>query len=559
LGKENILKSSDELHPVSAPVPESPMVEAHRAADAVAAQRAVEIACASAAAAAAREAEAAGRQAAAAEARATEGATRANEQADRAIEQTVMAQAAIAEMQILHARVSQAEARLSEAEARLVAIHRSTSWRVTAPLRAMKQVVQRCRGVYPDRATLEMGTPDARLSRPTVFVECTHTYYSDVNSGIQRVVRNVLRNAAAAAALYGYSVVPVKLDDGRLIGADLNTVLQDKQRVQAPRLSVAASRASEEVSVNLDLRTTCTSDILLLLDSSWYSPIWPAVEHFKQRGGRVVCVVYDLIPITHSHTCVPEGVALFKWWLRRAAGNIDTFVCISQSTTRQLKDYLSSGEDAARWSGDVPIPHFYLGSELDFAMGTIDIRLSIRNMFGTSRFAFLMVGSIEPRKNHDFTLDAFERFWSDGGRASLIIIGRHGWKTEAFLDRVACHPECGRRLYIVRDASDTELDYAYKSASALIIASEIEGFGLPVVEALQRGLPVICSDIPVFREIGRGNVTFFGLQDPGQLTAAVAAFCDSHDVSGRDERTPQPWLTWRESTDQLFAAIFHSR
>jgi len=169
-----------------------------------------------------------------------------------------------------------------------------------------------------------------------------------------------------------------------------------------------------------------------------------------------------------------------------------------------------------------------------------------------------MVGTIEPRKNHAYVLDAFDSLWAHGEEATLVILGRPGWKTESFLERVADHPQLDKQLFWVRDASDAELDYAYRNASALIIASKIEGFGLPVVEAFQRGLPVLCSDIPVFREIAAGKATFFGLSHPQHLIDAVTHFCRNNDPSQRGLRQPQSWISWRESAEQLCDAIMRA-
>ena len=166
-----------------------------------------------------------------------------------------------------------------------------------------------------------------------------------------------------------------------------------------------------------------------------------------------------------------------------------------------------------------------------------------------------MVGSIEPRKNHAYVLDAFDLFWQQGGIASLVIVGRHGWKSDSLLERIAQHEQLGRQLFLLRDATDAELDHCYRNASALVIASIIEGFGLPIVEAFQRGLPVLCSDIPVFREIADGKATFFDLAHPDHLTGALEGFCRDHASQDRRMRKPQKWLNWRESTEQLISAI----
>jgi FkbM family methyltransferase len=498
--------------------------------------------------------------------------------------------------------------RLASREDLLVATYRSRSWRVTAPLRRLAIARQRRRRrqlAAPLQDRIDRG-PD----RPTIFIECTHTFHSDLNSGIQRVVRNVLRNAEAVASNYGYAVVPVMLEGNRFLAADVNVVLSDKllkphaappttaptaphplDRVPQRRrihgtlrsvwrgswhwavrflnalakrlgLSRRASRLQQISAISaahrpfeLDDRPFCKTDILLLLDSSWTTQIWPGVQRFKRRGGRVIGVIYDIIPITHSYTSVPELVDAFRAWLHSHARYTDTFIAISRSVAQQVSDYMASaGKDGASLT-TVPISYFHLGSELDFASNAPEIRQIVSNIFERRDHVFLVVGSIEPRKKHAFILDAFDRLWEAGGRASLVIIGRHGWKTDDFLERVVRHEHLGQRLFLLRDATDSELDYAYRNASALVIASEIEGFGLPIVEAFQRGLPVLCSDIPVFREIADGRAVFFSLDDPNHLLAAVLNYCHVHDPACRRNRTPQSWLTWRESTEQLFAAM----
>lgn len=127
---------------------------------------------------------------------------------------------------------------------------------------------------------------------------------------------------------------------------------------------------------------------------------------------------------------------------------------------------------------------------------------------------YLAVGTIEPRKNHEYLLDAFELAWGAGSEARLCIIGRIDWKREALLKRICEHAEFGRRLFMFNEISDSGLQYAYGHAKALVFSSHDEGFGLPLVEAMQRGLPVMGSDIPVFHEIGGDYMAYFALQQP---------------------------------------------
>jgi alpha-1,2-rhamnosyltransferase len=457
------------------------------------------------------------------------------------------------------------------------------------------------------------------LSRPTLFIECTHTHNADLNTGIPRVVRNILRNAPDVAARYGFDVIPVILHDGQFYYANINNVLNNKfdHRENLSHLVKEKNRSSHqkylgealrstwrslqfillvllpfpsaqrfvtnpvdrpgmvrsirivfhymrlttrvpplttiEKTVALDNFHTLDGSILLLLDSSWSIPIWPSVKRFKEAGGKIVGIIYDLIPITHRETCLPAHTRIFTKWLNQHIRFSDSFICISESIAESMtafaKQRMANGKSIA------PIKHFHLGSDLDFVNPDGPIRQVFRTILEKDHHVFLMVGSIEPRKNHGFVLDAFEKFWNAGGVGTLVLLGRHGWKTELFLERVRRHPQFGLHLFLIRDATDTELDYAYRTASSLVIASQVEGFGLPVVEAFQRGLRVMCSDIAVFREIAGGRARFFNLADPTHLTDVLMSFCDEVPLADRALRIPQSWIGWAESTEQLLTTI----
>ena len=130
---------------------------------------------------------------------------------------------------------------------------------------------------------------------------------------------------------------------------------------------------------------------------------------------------------------------------------------------------------------------------------------------------FLMVGTIEPRKGYDLVLDTFDRIWNQESEDKLCIIGKPGWNMEEFIVRLRNHPEAGKRLLLLDHASDGVLLEAYQKTDALIQASAGEGFGLPLIEAGQYGKPVLCSDIPVFHEVGRENVLYFPRNPEGLL------------------------------------------
>ncbi|MDB5379719.1 MAG: glycosyltransferase family 1 protein, partial [Rubritepida sp.] len=118
---------------------------------------------------------------------------------------------------------------------------------------------------------------------------------------------------------------------------------------------------------------------------------------------------------------------------------------------------------------------------------------------------FVMLGTIEPRKNHLLALQIWRDFAIQGrtGAPRLLIIGRRGWENEQvfrLLDRGnfgGLVEECGR-------LPDQEVAHLVQGATALLCPSFVEGFGLPLAEAMALGTPVIASNIPAAREVGGG-------------------------------------------------------
>ncbi|MCF4167263.1 glycosyltransferase family 4 protein [Zavarzinia compransoris] len=123
---------------------------------------------------------------------------------------------------------------------------------------------------------------------------------------------------------------------------------------------------------------------------------------------------------------------------------------------------------------------------------------------------FIMVGTIEPRKNHNLLLALWRRLREQLGRKTpkLILVGRRGWETESterILDRCLALRDCVVEL---PSLSDPQLVELLRRSNALLFPSFVEGYGLPIAEALAVGVPVLCSDIPAFREVG-GDIPDF--------------------------------------------------
>jgi alpha-1,2-rhamnosyltransferase len=108
------------------------------------------------------------------------------------------------------------------------------------------------------------------------------------------------------------------------------------------------------------------------------------------------------------------------------------------------------------------------------------------------------------------------------------------------------HPEFGKRLHWICDATDGDLAFAYKRAHCLLQTSVIEGFGLPIIEAASFGLPIIASDIPIFREVAQDRVIYFPVCDSASLASEIAVV-----VSKRPIQDAIPVNSWEQFLLQL--------
>jgi glycosyltransferase involved in cell wall biosynthesis len=276
------------------------------------------------------------------------------------------------------------------------------------------------------------------------------------------------------------------------------------------------------------------------------------LQYHAHRGLQVIFVVYDLLPVRHRDWFPSEGRLEFEAWLRKSTEIARGYACISRATADDLVDWLAT----ARSGRSLDVGYFHLGADTGTAAGGgVSEETAVTLSLVGARNCFLMVGTLEPCKGHGQALDAIERLWAQGEDIALVIVGKQGWMAEPLVARLRHHPEAGRRLWWFESASDEILEHLYRKASALLMASEGEGFGLPIIEAARHGLRVIARDLAVFREVAGEHAFYFSATDGGELANALQewlALCrqgEAPSVAG------MPILTWAESTRQLLDVI----
>ncbi len=361
----------------------------------------------------------------------------------------------------------------------------------------------------------------------------------DARTGIQRVVRNILGELLQAPPP-GFEVAAMRFDaDGSCRYA----------RAFVHRLLGRGGPPPEDAVV--DARQ---GDVFLGLDLSAH--LVPGQEallaRWRRHGVALYFVVYDLVPLLRPDVVQPNALPLFRQWYPVIARLADGLCCISAAVARELLEWC----DQERPSRLRPLHlgHFHLGADLD--AGTVSGHGAAPPPdWLSTRPTLLMVGTLEPRKGYAQALAAMEVLWAGGEQVNLAIVGKPGWMMDDFARKLRRHPEFGRRLQWFESANDAELCALYIGSSGLLMASESEGFGLPIIEAARHGLAVVARDLPVFREIAAGHAYWFSGYAADDLAAALRSWLTLFRRGAAPSPEGVRQINWAESRRQLLALV----
>jgi glycosyltransferase involved in cell wall biosynthesis len=157
----------------------------------------------------------------------------------------------------------------------------------------------------------------------------------------------------------------------------------------------------------------------------------------------------------------------------------------------------------------------------------VPIRLPVKRLLDDPRPYCVVIGTIEPRKNHLLLLHLWREMARQGTPPRLIVIGRRGWENEMIVDLLERSAALAPHVVECGDLSDTETHAILGSARALLMPSFTEGLGLPLLEAGAMGVPAIVSDLPALREIGVPGTVYLDPLDGPAWRAAITAIAEA--------------------------------
>jgi glycosyltransferase involved in cell wall biosynthesis len=320
-----------------------------------------------------------------------------------------------------------------------------------------------------------------------VAVDCRLMYYR--RAGIAQYTRRLVQ-----ALAQGMPAQPVELSvllDRR--DADTTWV---PAGVKVRRVRTPAHHRMEQTTLPLEL---ALAHIDVLHSTDFIAP----------RGRyRKVITIHDLYFMEHPEVMSPAG-ARYYGQVALSAQRADHVIAVSEYTRREIARLLP-GVPAQKMSviyegAEDPQPISNLQSP---APNLENLKSKIQN----ARYA-LFVGTFEPRKNLPTLLHALKELPAE---VKLVIVGERGWGNQK-LARLVNELGVTDRVIFAGRLTDSELDAAYRAARLLVFPSLSEGFGLPVLESMARGTPVVCSNAGALPEVAGDAALLHDPQDAGAL------------------------------------------
>ena len=398
-------------------------------------------------------------------------------------------------------------------------INRSKIKSIALKLRSFFQILLHPRARSKTVDVLEQAAPivfgpHERPSGTSVFIDITATIAGKVRGGISSATRALAETGWTEGLLS-----PVIVVDG------------------AARLYVAG-KAHQKIAFQ-------SGDVYAIIDHYWDAlkdyPEFLAL--IRGQGVHVAACIYDLIPLDYPSLFETLLPAKLSDYLPAVVQASDTLFSVSQSSAKDIQRYLKEADIIC----PSEVAWFHIGAVKPQIVGggvSETIRKTVRDLFEHGR-TFLSVGYLNPHKGHPIAVKAFERLWKSGSDDKYVLMGPYSGFA-AIEDWIRSHPMFGSKLFRCDDASDAEVIWAYDHAECLIQPSLIEGFGLPIIEANFRDLPIIASDIPVFRELGQNSLRYFECCNADALAREIDSF-RKQDVS----RQKTAAIEWSESARML--------
>lgn len=275
---------------------------------------------------------------------------------------------------------------------------------------------------------------------------------------------------------------------------------------------------------------------------------------FRGRRARIVVTIHDIIFATMPDLYLDSQRALLEEHMAKIVRRADAIIAVSKTTRKDvLRIY---GFDEKRI---YVVEH---GVEENFkpliSSGLLE---EVRGMYGLPEKFVLYVGTLEPRKNHVRLIQAFRLMCErHPNQYSLVICGKKGWMYDEIFN-VANSPGLREKVLFIGYVPDEHLPFLYNLAGAVVYPSLYEGFGLPVIEAMACGKPVLTSNRGVLAEVAGDGALLVNPEDEDEMANGLHRLVFDNElrerlkVSGLKKASEFTWERAAKATLQVYDRI----
>lgn len=397
--------------------------------------------------------------------------------------------------------------------------------------------------------TLDLAAEAGDLTAPidvvdrAVIVDVDHTAKYDLHTGIQRVSRSLMPIWTAEHGVLPAAWTAQSGALRHLFPAELARVVEWSGIAAGPEADFGRP-IGDLVATRL---LVPWRSVLVLVEVPPAAACDRLAAFGSYSGNRLVAVAHDAIPVVSADMVPTEDTGKFV-----------RFLTAIKFASRVAGVSTSAASEIAGFAAALPTQGLIGPTVVEVPLGAPNTTARPAGGPGPAAVpTVLVVGSHEPRKNHLAVLHAAELLWREGRAFELVFIGGSGWGDE-FPRRAAELRQAGRSISVRRAVTDDELNAAYAAARFTVFPSLHEGFGLPVVESIAHGTPVITSDFGSTAQSGAaGGTILIDPRDDGALTAAMRTLLTDDEVLRhlREQIAARPERTWQDYADDLWEQL----
>ena len=263
------------------------------------------------------------------------------------------------------------------------------------------------------------------------------------------------------------------------------------------------------------------------------------------RDTPSACVVHDLAYVDKPETLTRKNQQDLKNLLVKTLTRSSFVISVSAFTAQRLRSYYAGMRDKKIVVSRIPPQD---------AVAQPSSVPELRN-----KKYVLFMGTLEPRKNIQMLINTYKRL-DDSLRNTfeLVLAGGPGWKSESIIEAINAAQDQGYAVRYLGYVTDSEKEYLYSHATLLIQPSLYEGFGMPILEAMQRKLPVIASDLEVFREVAGDGAHYFDPLDIASLSKGITELLSNPEARSKYSekgRKVAGSYSWQKAAKLVYTAI----